>query len=106
MLFLCFKIVFFKMEYATLSREKKTLELGLDDYDKKFKQLSEQELQTQSRSFDAVRATLQMSLDEANRNKFSVQSNFDILQINFNEMSKENTILKVYYSINKIRKAY
>lgn len=70
------------------------MERGLVDYENKFKQLSDQ--QSQSRSFDAVRASMQISLDDANRKNASLQSNNEMLQVNLNNLSLENTNFKVY----------
>ena len=83
-----------QIEFDALARDKKTLERGLVDYENKFKQLSDQ--QSQSRSFDAVRASMQISLDDANRKNASLQSNNEMLQVNLNNLSLENTNFKVY----------
>lgn len=88
------KVKIFKMNLDSVSREKKTLDCLLQDYKKKFNELSELDSKA-NRSFEIARVHLQSSFDQVNNEKAYLTHQYHLLESSYNKLNEENAHIKV-----------
>lgn len=82
-----------------MSREKKTLELAVQEYSRKFEQLkANQELTTESsRAAELVHTELKFALDESNRQKAILENENQLGKINYGNLVNQYDQTKIQY---------
>lgn len=83
------------MDFDSLMREKKNIQIALEHQTEQLKKVTSEETAAETRSFEILKAKLQIGLDEANRIKANLATEYEFLRHQYDNMALENSNLKV-----------
>ena len=90
------------MDFDSLMREKKNTEIALEHQTEQLKKITSEETAAETRSFEILKAKLQVGLDEANRIKANLATEHEFLRHQYEQLAQENSNLKVSHLLDRL----